>query len=95
VRELKHIVERAAFRCDADELTGEAVEASLPGVSQVSSASPPGEGTFEERAAAFEKSMLSRALQSCHYSQKDAAQALGLTYDQFRHLYRKYGLKDD
>jgi DNA-binding NtrC family response regulator len=97
VRELKHIVERAAFRCDADQLTREAVEAALPIAAPAPSeaAQVPASGRFEERVEAYEKALLVKALQDHHYSQKDAAAQLGLTYDQFRHMYRKYGLKEE
>ncbi|MGC4121354.1 MAG: sigma-54 dependent transcriptional regulator [Myxococcales bacterium] len=96
VRELKHIVERAAFRCDSRELTREAVEAALPAAPPVpAEEQAAASGTFEERVASFEKAMLVKALQDQHYSQKEAATQLGLTYDQFRHMYRKYGLKEE
>ena len=96
VRELKHVVERAAFRCDADALTREAVEAALPATAATAPDSQAASsGTFEQRVEAFEKAMLVKALLDHHYSQKDAAAQLGLTYDQFRHMYRKYGLKED
>ncbi|HCF58341.1 MAG TPA: AAA family ATPase, partial [Myxococcales bacterium] len=45
--------------------------------------------------ASFERAMLVGALQACRFSQKDAAARLGLSYDQFRHMYRKYGLKEE
>jgi psp operon transcriptional activator len=34
--------------------------------------------------------MLKRALEKARYNQRKAAAYLGLTYDQFRGLYRKY-----
>ncbi len=96
VRELKHVVERAAFRCAAEALTREAVEAALPaGTGTTPGPAVDATGSFEDRVAAFERAMLVKALQDTHYSQKDAATALGLTYDQFRHMYRKYGLKEE
>ncbi|MBI5546493.1 MAG: sigma 54-interacting transcriptional regulator, partial [Deltaproteobacteria bacterium] len=99
VRELKHVIERAAYRSEADQLSREAVESALPARSGVGAAGSPesaaASGSFEERTAAFEKAMLLKALQDCHYSQKDAAERLALTYDQFRHMYRKYGLKEE
>jgi psp operon transcriptional activator len=47
-----------------------------------------------ERVAAFERTLLKDALVRARFKQREAAEALGVTYDQFRHLYRKYGLKD-
>jgi len=95
VRELKHMVERAAYRCARAAHTRRDVEAALPEASPCAGEALPEEGTFEERVARFEKSMLLKALQACHYSQKDAAIRLGLSYDQFRHMYRKYGLREE
>jgi psp operon transcriptional activator len=39
---------------------------------------------------ALEVSRLRRALQSCQFNQRKAAESLGLSYDQFRGYYRKY-----
>jgi psp operon transcriptional activator len=47
-----------------------------------------------ERVAAFERGLLLRALERYRWNQRDAAHALGITYDQFRHMYRKYGLRE-
>ncbi|MHC5020364.1 MAG: helix-turn-helix domain-containing protein [Planctomycetota bacterium] len=41
----------------------------------------------------FERQLLADALEATGGNQKDAAEAVGLTYDQFRHLLRKYDLK--
>lgn len=42
--------------------------------------------------ANMEKQMINQALKKCRFNQKKAAQALGLTYDQFRGLKRKYDI---
>ena len=42
--------------------------------------------------AAFEKALCTDSLERARWNQREAAERLGLTYDQFRHLYRKYGL---
>ena len=47
--------------------------------------------TFEERVAEFEISLLKQALKNARFNQKKTAEDLGLTYHQFRGLYRKYG----
>ena len=39
---------------------------------------------------ALEVSMLKKSLESTHYNQKKAAELLGVTYDQFRGLFRKH-----
>ena len=45
-----------------------------------------------ERVAAFEKALCREALERARWNQREAAESLGITYDQFRHLYRKYGI---
>ena len=52
---------------------------------------PSGEG-FEAQARAFELGLLRRALHATGWNQRQAAAQLKLSYDQFRHLYRKYHL---
>ena len=48
-------------------------------------------GSFSQRVAAFEKALLRNALQDAEGNQRAAARQLGMSYDQFRHYYRKYG----
>lgn len=48
---------------------------------------------FNEATRAFELALVRRALEGARYNQRQAAEYLGLTYDQFRGIYRKY--KDD
>jgi len=48
-----------------------------------------------ERVDAFEAWLCKDALEKTRFKQKEAAQLLGLTYDQFRQRYRKYGLGKD
>ena len=47
---------------------------------------------LDERVDAFEAWLCKDALERTRYKQKEAAALLGLTYDQFRQRYRKYGL---
>lgn len=49
-------------------------------------------GSFHEAVAAFERDMLERALRDALHHQGRAAQALGLSYNQFRRELRKHGL---
>ncbi len=96
VRELKHVVERAAYRCEGSRIGKQAIEAALPARAPAPRVRADDDaGTFEERVASFERAMLVGALQASRFSQKDAAARLGLSYDQFRHMYRKYGLKEE
>lgn len=45
---------------------------------------------FKELVNAYERRLLSQALETCRYHQKKSADLLGLSYDQFRGLLRKY-----
>ena len=92
VRELKNVVERAIYRSDGAELSSEQLEAALPR-REAAVAAVNAEGkTFVEQIEALERELLVRALAALDWNQKDAAERLGLTYDQFRHMYRKYEL---
>jgi DNA-binding NtrC family response regulator len=99
VRELKNVVERAVYRASGPVLTAADLEAAMP-----PEAAPAADGaTFLddpsrpliERVDAFEAWLCRDALERTRYRQKDAAALLGLTYDQFRQRYRKYGLGKD
>jgi len=46
--------------------------------------------SFNDAVARFELDLLRKALRSSRYNQRQAAAQLGMTYDQFRGLYRKY-----
>ena len=46
---------------------------------------------FEDAVSEFEVAILRDALGRARYNQRNAAESLGLTYHQFRGLYRKYG----
>ena len=87
VRELKNVVERL-YVCDRDR-TIEASELPL----EVTTPEPIS-GGFAQRVRAFEKTLLANALKDAGGNQRAAADRLGMTYDQFRHYYRKYALGD-
>jgi len=55
---------------------------------------PQGEEEIDFRAAVrdFEARLLRQALSDARFNQRRAADALGLTYDQFRHLLRRHAL---
>ena len=44
------------------------------------------------RIEAFERAICMEALEKARYNQREAAELLGLTYDQFRQRKKKYGL---
>ena len=87
VRELKFAVERALCVAQGDEVVVEDLPPEVRGGSGV--ALPEG-GSFDEQVAHVERGLLDGALAQMGGRQKDAAQQLGLTYDRFRHLLRKY-----
>ncbi|MFP4501851.1 MAG: phage shock protein operon transcriptional activator [Candidatus Hydrogenedentota bacterium] len=103
VRELKNVAERAVYRTAGPVI--EQVEfapftnpyAACPEATQPPTSSPPpapdangNPRPFKEAVAEFEASRLREALAATRYNQRDAAEWLGLTYHQFRGLYRKY-----
>ncbi len=49
---------------------------------------------FGELVEAYERRLLCTALEQARFNQRKAASLLGLTYHQFRGLYRKYGIVD-
>jgi DNA-binding NtrC family response regulator len=85
VRELKTIVERAAYRDSTREINVE--DLALPEVA--SPASVPG-GTFHERVEAFERQLVREAMTAAGGNQADAARRLGLAYHRFRYYAGKY-----
>ena len=78
------LVERAAYRDTTNEITPEDI--GLLNHGQIDS----GHGTFSERVDAYKERLIRDALEQSSGNQAKAARALGLTYDQFRHDYRKY-----
>jgi two-component system nitrogen regulation response regulator NtrX len=101
VRELKNVVERAVYMAQGEVLTGKDIDAALPPEAQ---GTAPAAGTvfdddsrlpLPERVDAFEEWLCRDALERTRYKQKEAAAALGITYDQFRQRYRKYALGKD
>lgn len=87
VRELKNVVERL-YLCDRDRV----IQASeLP--IEITAARP-ADSSFKARVEAFEKTLLLNALRDSGGNQRGAADTLGLSYDQFRHHYKKYALGD-
>lgn len=85
VRELKNIIERAAYRDTTDEITPEDIGLH-PELSQLSEELS---GDFKEAVEAFEKRLISNALKNAGDNQASAARSLGLSYHQFRYHLRK------
>ena len=107
VRELKNVVERAVYRSDLSLITNIVFDPFHS--SRVEHRIPKKDGPMvetdnhsinnlmdkpiKEAVRGLEIRLLKRALKETKYNQKKAAQVLGLTYHQFRGLYRKY-IKD-
>ena len=104
VRELKNLVERAVYRSNTSVITdiefdpfrspyGE-FRALAREVSERESQRPSAEGFIEkplnEAVKDVKIRLLKRALEKSKYNQRKAAQILGLSYHQFRGLYRKF-----
>jgi len=85
VRELKNVIERL-YVSDRDRTIH---PSELP--LEITTTEPI-RGTFDQKVRAFEKALLLNALKDVDGNQRAAARQLGMTYDQFRHYYRKFDL---
>ena len=105
VRELKNVVERAVYRSDSltidniifDPFYSPYTETSSGAKTHLSSESEESYDVTELLAMPLKEAvwelkvwMLEIALENARYNQKKAAHLLGLTYHQFRGLYRQY-----
>jgi len=104
IRELKNLVERAVYRSDSSQI--KEIDFDPFGLGRQSDAIPqpadlpaktvglPEEEllskTLHEAVEELKILLLKGALEKSKFNQKKAAQRLGLTYDQFRGIYRKY-----
>lgn len=84
VRELKNKIERAAYRDTTNEITPEDI-----GLLSDASILPTG-GGFRQQVDRFSRNLLEAALKSSGGNRAEAARRLSLSYDQFRHHYRKH-----
>ncbi|HKA55509.1 MAG TPA: phage shock protein operon transcriptional activator [Candidatus Binatia bacterium] len=105
VRELKNVVERAVYRAAAAVITDIVFDPFRPAFADRPSTAAqqprgpeaetpvavghPGQ-SLTEAVQELETRLLRQALQDARYNQRRAAQLLGLTYHQFRALYRKH-----
>lgn len=109
VRELRNVVERSVYRMDRPEkaldeivldpfVTPDWQEMAPPVAGPQSSVSAAEALTFPrdfgEDVRTHERSLLESALREAQFSQRRAAELLGLTYYQFRHHLRLHGLAD-
>jgi len=105
VRELKNVVERAVYRSDSARITEivfdpffSPYESKAPKIETEGSTAEAASSDLSDlvvrplKEAVWELKvrMLENALKKAKFNQKKAAQLLGLTYHQFRGLYRQY-----
>ena len=84
VRELKNIIERAAYRDTDPEIT-----ASDLGLLAADEPVGDGGGAFHARVEAYRRRLLVDALAQAEGNQAEAARLLGLQYHQFRYFHRR------
>jgi psp operon transcriptional activator len=110
VRELKNVVERAVYRSDSPEIIEIVFDPFFSPYSkkptalkkEIQSKESPISDLGDLMTKPLKKAvwelkvrMLENALEKAKFNQKKAAELLGLTYHQFRGLYREYRRKDD
>ncbi|MBI3857867.1 MAG: sigma-54-dependent Fis family transcriptional regulator [Planctomycetes bacterium] len=83
VRELKNIIERAAYRDTGSEIT-------LDDLGLILDDEPvAGRGGLHEKVEAYRRRLISEAIKESGGNQARAARSLGLSYHQFRYYYKK------
>ena len=109
VRELKNVVERAVYRNDENEPISEIVldPFESPYRPRGSIAKPATNGSLNknhlprlpidlrDEIEQIEINWINEALEANRFNQRSAAEALGLSYHQFRHYLRKYELGNE
>ena len=101
VREIKNVVERAVCRAEEDRPIDEIVfdpfqGSRAPATAGAAPADKTGPPAYQlpvnlpDLLAETERRLLQQALTQTRYRQREAAVLLGLSYDQFRGLYRRY-----
>lgn len=106
IRELKNVVERAVYGSGGDPIEAvnfdpfdnpyapdKAENRDSPGPAAPATAPPafvPGRTSLDSLVRELEVNALSTALETSRFHQGEAARLLGLTYHQFRGLYRKH-----
>ena len=100
IRELKNVVERAVYRSNSQRIVDitfdpfhspyETVESDSQQATPPVREQPQGELHYRDALRHFQIRLICNALKDAKYNQKKAAARLGLTYHQFRGLYRKF-----
>src|SRR5262249_9011350 len=89
LRELKNVIERAAYRETGDEIGID----DLGPLPDGAGAEASGRGSFDERVEAYERRLVDEAMREARSNQAQAARLLGLSYHQLRYYARKFGVK--
>ncbi len=101
IRELKNVVERAVYRSNTQRIVDIRFDPfrspydpprqpePQPPAAPVEER-PPADRSYREAVREFQIRLIGQALRDAKYNQKTAASRLGLTYHQFRGLYRKF-----
>lgn len=87
VRELKSTVERLLLQEGESDIRASELPLEITG------SAPIGE-TFDEKVEGYKRHLILTAWRDCNGSQRRAARQLGMSYDQFRHYFRKYHLRE-
>jgi len=87
VRELKNLIERAAYRDTTSEIAPE--DLGLP------EADAAGDGSFQSKLDTFARRLIANAMRTADGNQARAARDLGLSYHQFRYYLKKYDVVAD
>jgi DNA-binding NtrC family response regulator len=99
VRELANVVERALALCNGDAITLDDLPPNVrqftPNLNKETLALPDEGIDMEARIADIEITLIKQALERTHYSQKKAAELLGLTPRSLRYRLQKYGLETE
>lgn len=84
VRELKNIIERAAYRDTTNEITPEDIGMLAEESAHLA------KGSFHQRVDAYRRRLIADSLRRAKGNQSTAARLLGLSYHQYRYYLRKY-----
>ncbi len=84
VRELKNIIERAAYRDSTNEITPSDIGMLAPGQAHIQG------GSFQEQVEQTKRKLILDALSAAEGNQAEAARSLQLSYHQYRYFLKKY-----
>ncbi|MCM8530989.1 MAG: sigma-54 dependent transcriptional regulator [Lentisphaeraceae bacterium] len=85
IRELKNVVERVYLYAEENVILPDSLPREIGGTTFAITGD-----SFDEKVDQFKKKLIFEALETARGNQKQAAESLEMTYDQYRHFYRKY-----